>query len=91
MTVNLAFFKKDAQAKLDYTVDFSNWLVGNDTLQSSVWTLTSGITKTSTSLSSTAATIWLSSGVEDSQYLITLRITTADGRIDEKAFTVTIV
>lgn len=76
---------KDPQAVLDYTIDWSAWLNG-DTIVGSVWTVETGITKTTDSFTSTVTTVWLSGGTVGKDYEITNRVTTATGRIDDRTF-----
>ena len=78
-------FIKDPDAVLDYTVDWSDWLV-NDTIISATWVVPTGITKDSSSNTDTTATIWLSGGTVNIDYSIVCRITTLVGRIEDRTF-----
>lgn len=86
------YINKDPDAYLDYSVDWSDWLVGNDTIASSAWTIStvSGDTAplaTDNDLSTTTkATIWLSGGTTGYIYTVTNEITTASGLIDDRSF-----
>ena len=80
----MKLFKKDPSAILDYSIDWSLWLDG-DTIQSSSWTVPQGLTKASETNNSTTATVWLSGGTVDQTYTVTNRITTANGRTDERS------
>jgi hypothetical protein len=77
-------FTKDPDAILDYTFDWSEWL-GTDTISTSTFTLTSGITKDSDSKTTTTTTIWLSGGTSGSTYLVTNRIVTVGGRTEDRS------
>jgi hypothetical protein len=77
-------FTKDPDAILDYTFDWSEWL-GTDTISTSAFTLTSGLTKDSDSKTTTTTTIWLSGGTSGSTYLVTNRIVTAGGRTEDRS------
>lgn len=78
-------YKKDPNATLDYTFDWSAWLTPiADTIASVVWVLTSGITKVSESHTTTTATAFVSGGVLDATEELTCRITTAGGRVDDR-------
>lgn len=80
---------KDPGAKLDYSVDWSEWLEDiGDTITTSTWVVTSGITQTTTSNTTTTATIWLSGGTPGTIYQATNHIITAAGREDERTITV---
>jgi hypothetical protein len=76
-------FMKDPDAKLDYKIDWSDWLDG-DTISASTWTVPAGLTKVSDTFSNTTATIWLSGGTAGLHYEVTNRITTGAGRIDDR-------
>jgi hypothetical protein len=82
-----ATIEKAPGAALDYEVDWSQWL-GIDTISSVTWTVPAGLTLQSQTNTATAATVWLAGGTIDTDYVVTCRIQTAAGRIDERAFTV---
>lgn len=80
---------KDPSAVLDYGLDWTTWLAG-DTINTSTWTVSAGITKTSESVDPTnkATTIWLSGGTAGVEYDIVNRIVTVGGRTDERTIRV---
>lgn len=80
----MKLFKKDPSAILDYSIDWSLWLNG-DTIQSSSWTVPQGLTKASETNNSTSATVWLSGGILGQTYTVTNRVTTTNGRTDERS------
>lgn len=89
-----AIHYKDPSAITDYAIDLAHggandgtstdpgWLQG-DTINSVAWTVPSGITSTTNSHTNTIATIWLSGGTAGTDYLVTARVTTAAGRVDD--------
>lgn len=82
-------FTKDPDAVLDYAVDWSAWL-GGDEIASSQWLLEDGalielVTDTHTARK---ATVWLRGGQEGTTYLVTNRIVTAGGRTDDRTISV---
>lgn len=79
---------KDPSSVLDYQLDWSAWLAGNDTISTSTWSA-SGITIDSDANTSTSATVWLSGGVAGNKYRVTNRIVTAGGRTAERTIEVT--
>ena len=83
-------FDKDANAILDYTVDWELWL-GSDTISTSSWSADSGITVVTSTNSTTSATVWLSGGTAGEVYNITNRIVTAGGRTDDRTVVVRVV
>lgn len=71
---------KDPDEVLDYDIDWTDRLAG-DTIVTSAWTSDSvNITINSDIASAAATKVWLSAGVLGEQYVLTNRITTADGR-----------
>lgn len=76
-------FVKDPDSKLDYTVNWAAWL-GTDTIASSAWVVPTGLTQVSVSSTTTTATIVISGGTAGQTYMITNRITTTQGRIDDR-------
>ena len=81
-------FTKDPDANLDYSVDWSDWLVTGDNIASTLWTVPAGLTKGAESEADGICTIYLSGGTAGSDYEVACRITTAAGRIDERTITV---
>lgn len=77
-------WEKDPQAVLDWAFDWSRWLATSETISSATVTVQSGLTKDSQSNSSTAVTVWLSGGTSGNTYSVACRITTNQGRTDER-------
>lgn len=90
MSVNnpIATYDKDPEAKLDYSIDWSDWLETGDEISTSTWTVPSGITKDSDSKSTQITTIWLSGGTDGEDYDLTNHIVTTDGREDDRTITI---
>jgi hypothetical protein len=86
----VATFTKDPDAVLDYRVDWSQWLAAGETITVSTWVVPAGITKNSDSLAGSAATVWLSGGMAGTTYRVTNRITTNQGRTDDRSMTITV-
>lgn len=87
-------FKKDPDATLDYTVDWSDYLTPiSDTIASVTWVLAGGLVNVATSHTTTTATIFVSGGTVDVDASITCRIATAAGtpRIDDRTIDLVIV
>lgn len=86
-------FTKDPDADLDFKRDWAVWLAEvDDTIDSSVWILPSGIElgEGGQTYDATSATIWLKGGTVGEIYPITNRITTAGGRTDDRTFNIEI-
>ena len=83
-------FKKDPNATLDYSVDWTAWL-GADTITAVTWVLSGGLSKVSQSHTPKIATILVSGGTVGAVETATCRITTAEGRVDDRTITLNIV
>lgn len=85
-------FKKDPNAVLDYTVDWSAWLSPlADTITTVTWVVSDAMTVVSQSETTTVATVFLSGGVEGTTETVTCRVATAGGRTDDRSITLKIV
>ena len=82
-------FTKDPNAVLDYSIDWTRWLAG-DQIAASEWMVPSGLTNMADSKTATSATAWLSGGTVGQSYTVTNRITTAAGRTEDRSFTIRI-
>jgi len=81
-------FTKDPDAILDYSIEWSKWLAG-DQIQTSTWSVSDpSIETANASNTTTRTTVWLSEGVPGQPYTVTNRITTSGGRTDERSFTI---
>jgi hypothetical protein len=82
-------FTKDPTAILDYSIDWSDWLL-EDTILTSNFTVGAGLTVDLSTNTTTSTTVWLSGGTIGFTYNVVNKITTAGGRQDSRTFTVTI-
>jgi len=81
-------FLKDPDAVLDYSVDWSKWLAG-DQIQTSAWTVSDpAIEAADDSTTATRTTVWLSGGTAGQSYTVTNRIITSGKRTDERSFVI---
>jgi len=72
-------FEKQPAEVQDYDISFVNWLAAlSDTGLSIVVTADSGITLVSSSLISGIVKVWLSGGINNTTYKITITLTTAN-------------
>lgn len=74
---------------LDYTFDWTDELDG-DTIQTSTFSATAGITLASPSNTTTTTKVWVSGGTTGSTYTITNKIVTAGGRTEERNLKISI-
>ena len=76
---------KDPQAVLDWAFDWSNWLATSEQISGTpTITVESGLTKDSQSNTTNKVTVWLSGGTLGEVYRVSCRITTNQGRTDER-------
>lgn len=76
---------KDPDATLDYEWDWTAWLAEDETIDTVTWIVPTGITEGDTANTDQTATIWFSGGTLGESYEITCRITTNQGRIDDRS------
>ncbi len=79
--------KKDPDATLDWIFDWNDWLAEFETITSAVFITDPGIIVDDSSNTQKTATVWLSGGTESQVYRITCRVTTSEGRTDDRSFT----
>ncbi|OQW34522.1 MAG: hypothetical protein A4E20_10910 [Nitrospira sp. SG-bin2] len=79
-------FTKDPEAILDYSVDWSKWLVSDDYLVHATFVPSPGLSVISSNVTETIATVWLSGGIAGQTYSVTCHITTNGGRQDDRTF-----
>ena len=84
----MTIFLKDPEAKLDYSVDWIDWLESGEVIVTSTWTVPSGITKDSDSNSDSAATIWLLGGTAGEEYKVVNHVVTDTPREDDRMLTI---
>lgn len=85
-------YKKDPDATLDYTIDWTEWLSAiDDTISTSTWVAQAGLTVDSDTNTTTTATAFVSGGTAGTTLTLTNRITTAGGRTDDRSITLKIV
>ena len=88
----MAVYKKDPNAVLDYTFDWTAYLTPLvDTIASVTWILPTGLTKVSQSNTPMTATAFISGGTLGESLSLTCRIITAGGRTDDRSITLKIV
>lgn len=81
----LRSFPKDPDAFIDYTIDWSRWLSG-DTITNAIWFADSpDITIAFSNHDTVSSQVWVSGGKDGARYVLTNRITTVSGRIDDRS------
>ena len=82
-------FTKDPDAVLDYSVDWSLWLAGDEISTSEwIWRRARPSRRSTDTNTTTKATVWLRGGQEGTTYLVTNRIVTVGGRTDDRTISV---
>lgn len=86
-------FPKDPDALLDFTFDWDDYLTEmTDTIASVEFIAEAGITineaQTGDGFIGTKTTVWLEEGTAGEPYNVIHRITTTDGRIDDRTMTI---
>lgn len=88
-------FTKDPDAVLDYHFDWTLWMANGDSIVNSVFIVTPGIVAgtgangaPNASFTTTNTTVWLFGGSSGQPYVVTNRITTAQGRTDDRSITI---
>ena len=88
----MAVYKKDPNAVLDYTFDWTAYLTPiADTIVSATFVFDAGLTKVSQSNTAMTATAYMSGGTVGEKLTLTCRIVTAGGRTDDRSITLSIV
>ena len=84
-------FIKDPNAVLDYRINWSTWLYG-DNISNSIWTADEGLIVHSikSSFTDTTTTVWVSGGTVGNTYTVTNRITTVSGRRNDRSIRIRI-
>jgi len=85
------FTFKDPDAMLDYGIDWTNWLAPGDSISNSTWIVPTGMTELNSAVTAGTAVIFLAGGVAGEVYVVTNRITTTAGRIDDRSIEFTVI
>jgi len=80
-------YSKSADAKLDYTFDWSSWLVSSE-ISTSSWSSDTGVTLSDDGSTTDSAFVYVSGGTSGQQYTITNTIVTNDAtpKTDTRSF-----
>jgi len=80
----MKFFVKDPASTLDYNMDWTLWLDGDD-ITISTWVIDSPLVSMSESETTKITTIFVAGGVDGETYTLTNNINTISGRVDERS------
>lgn len=87
----LATIEKTPLAELTYTIDWTAWLPGADTIAASAWTVPTGLTSAAETNTAYRASIKLTGGTAGQTYDVKNVITTTGGLIDSRTLRFIIV
>lgn len=97
-TDGIPVIDKDPDEQLDYMVDFSAdpplgpWLQAGEVITGHAVTVQYGISQPIPAVATdTTITVWLSGGMIGTVYLVTVNITTNQGRVGDRSFRVNII
>lgn len=85
---------KDPEAQLFYTFDWSQWLAQGDSIAQAEYTVNARVNdpeplvKVSDGIQGTNTYVELASGQVGKSYVVSVKVTTADGLIDRRSFRV---
>lgn len=77
---------KDPDATLDYSIDWTPWLLERDDTIQSISFAAAGVSIVSSSFLLGVVTVWLSGGTLGDRVLVTCSIVTVGGRSDDRSF-----
>ncbi len=80
----MATWVKDPNAILDYKWDYASWLEPGDTIAAHEVVIVGTVVLGVNSHDDTSVTAWLSGGTEGERARVTVRVTTVDGRVDDR-------
>jgi hypothetical protein len=81
----VSIYIKDPDAVLDYGHDWADWLAAGDSITSHSVAVESGdVVKDSDSLAGTIVRAWISGGTNGTDATVRYRVTTAQGRTDDR-------
>jgi len=80
---------KDPNARLPYTIDWSDWLGDEETIAGAEWSISptteSPLTIFSQTFDTTTSTVWLTGGKVGQQYRVSNHVTSSLGKIDDRS------
>lgn len=87
----MILYYKDPDASKDYGWDWGTDYLQGDTIADSEWFADSAdLTLQDDTFDDTTTTVWIAEGILGATYLVTNRITTDGGRIDDRSFRIKI-
>jgi len=84
--VSLQSLDKDPNSVLDFLVDWFAWLQVSEVITDHIVTITGSVVEDSSDHDNSTVTVWLSGGEVGEFTLVTVRVTTNQGRTEDKSF-----
>lgn len=86
-------YEQKSDSQLDYMIDWSEWLASGESILSSDWTATDGLTVVDSSFTYNSTTVFVTGGEVGSTYFLSCQVTTSNtpARIDSKGFYLKVV
>jgi len=85
-------FRQQPEEILDYGVDLTKWIITGDSVISSIAKSSpSGLNTTVSNGTTSVPKVWVSGGVNDTEYKVTLTVITNGGRTKEFEFKIVVV
>ena len=76
--------QQDKDAFLDYTLDWSDWLIPGDTISTSTWSADAALTLNSAMFEGAKSSVWVQGGQPNTWYALVNTVTSAQGRRDQR-------
>lgn len=92
-----SYIDKDPGAKLNYSIDWTDWMPQSDTISTSTWTLetisgdAAPLVNHSTAINTYKTSVTISGGTSGKIYKVTNTITLGSGLIDKRYFRLKVV
>jgi hypothetical protein len=87
----MTIYVKESAAVKDYGFDWSDWLATAETIDTSTWSVDTGITKGTDSHDTTSTKVWLSGGTAGNSYQAVNTVVTSGGRTDTRSHTIKVL
>lgn len=83
-------YMKDPESLLDWSWNWSDWLETGETITSHTVTVPTGLTLDASNEAAGVVTAWISGGTANNRYRVECKITTSEGRTDERSITLSV-
>ena len=90
------YIDKDPEAELDYSLDWSEYTSGSDTIATATWSIepisgdSDPLTTGASSITSDITTVVISGGTAGNIYTVRCLVTTTEGNTDRRSFRISV-